>query len=169
MTVIQSLRSTATMLVLVGVLLVFAVWGWHAATAPWPAKVDSPPCVDRTVKAGDRISPVDVTVSVLNASDREGLARLTLDALGKHHFATASQGNAPKGTDVAVAEIWTDDPKNAAAELVHSWIPGSQIVQHHSPSPGVTVVVGQQFTHVGGGSKSVKATVDSTVCSPVVD
>jgi len=157
------------MLVLAGILLIFAVWGWHAATAPWPAKVDSPPCVDRTVQAGTRLSAVDVTVSVLNASDREGLARLTLDALGKHNFATASQGNAPKGTNVSNAEIWTDDTKNAAAQLVHSWIPGSQIVQHRSPSPGVTVVVGQQFKHVGGGVRSVKVTSDSTVCSPVVD
>ena len=165
----RAFRTSATLLVLCGLVIVFALWGWHAATAPWPAKVDSPACVDRTVKAGERVSPVDVTVSVLNASQREGLARLTLDALGRHHFAMASQGNAPKGTDVADAEIWTDDPTSPAAELVQSWIPGSKIVQHRPATPGITVVLGQQFTHIGGGAKAVKATDDTTICSPVVD
>jgi hypothetical protein len=169
MTMIRAFRTSVTLLVLGCLVVVFAVWGWHAATAPWPAKVDSPPCVDRSVSAGDRISPVDVTVSVLNASAREGLAGLTLDSLARHHFAIASQGNAPKGTDVANAEIWTDDPKSPAAQLVHTWIPGSQIVQHSAVEPGITVVVGQQFTHVGGGAKSVRAAGDATICSPVVD
>lgn len=168
MTMTQAFRTTGTLLVLVGLVIVFAAWGWRAATAPWPAKVDGPLCVDRTVNAGERILPIDVTVSVLNASQREGLAGLTLDALGRHHFTVASQGNAPKGTDVSDAEIWTDDPKNPAAQLVHTWVPGSKIVQHRAVEPGITVVVGQQFSHVGGGARSVKAADNATICSPVV-
>ena len=43
-------------------------------TEPFPGKVDPPICVDTTYAAGERIYPQDVTVSVLNASRREGLA-----------------------------------------------------------------------------------------------
>src|SRR3954468_10106846 len=85
---------------------------------PFPGKVDAPICVDTEYKSGDELFVQDVTVSVLNASGREGLAVRTLADLETAGFAGGQTGNAPKGTALSTpAEIWVDDVDSPAAKL----------------------------------------------------
>ncbi len=165
----EGARTAATVTVLVVVLLVGASWGWSALTQPFPGKVDVPTCVDRTVAAGEKLYPDEVVVSVLNAGTREGLAGRTMQLLTDEGFGQGDSGNAPKGTDVAVAEIWADDPGSPAAALVASRF-GSrvQVVRRDTSTigAGVVVVVGDGFDKLHKGKSQVTADTDAQVCGP---
>jgi hypothetical protein len=125
-------------------------------------------CSATRVDAGDHVFPAQVTVSVLNASSREGLASRTMTALKDGGFAPGHSGNAPKDAKVGAAQIWTDDPKSPAVQLVAAWLPGVRVVQRSVAEPGVVVVVGDHFSAVGQGPKSITATTDATICSPTL-
>lgn len=163
----QSARTAATLAVLALLLVLGAVWGWSAATAPIPDTPAPPPCVPVDIKAGERVYPDQVLVSVLNAGGREGLAGRTMRLLVDEGFVAGNSGNAPKDAKVARAQVWapTDDP---AAQLVASWLgKGVRIVERDGGGAlGVVVVVGDQFTDLTKGRKSVAARVDTTICSP---
>ena len=161
------LKTLVTLLVLAGLLVLAALWGFSAATKPFPGKSDPPVCVDRAVSEGDKVFSTDVTVSVENAGDRNGLASFTLDLFKERGFGEGETGNAPKGADVAYAEVWTTDPKSPAVQLVESWLgPRSQVVDHKEDTPGVLVVVGDGFDRLVKGSKKVVASGSATICSP---
>ncbi|MDN4171984.1 LytR C-terminal domain-containing protein [Nocardioides sp. SOB77] len=160
-------RTLLTLGVLSLLLLGGAAWGWSALTEPVPGAVDSPTCVDTDVTAGSRLFADQVVVSVLNAGDREGLAGQTMQVLVDGGFVQGDTGNAPNGTEVAVAQIWADTPAHPAVRLVASRLgPEAEVVRRDSTEPGVTVVVGDGFEELVEGKESVRVRRDSVVCSP---
>ncbi|MCW2796705.1 LytR C-terminal domain-containing protein [Nocardioides sp.] len=161
---------TAITLGVLGILVVIgASWGWSAVTEPFPGKVQAPVCVQQTIPAGERVFPQDVTVSVLNAGTREGLAGRTMQLLTDEGYAEGDLGNAPSATDVKGTEIWTSDPGSPAVSLVASRLGrGTQVVRRDVSYAGVVVVVGDDFTTLSKGRKSVVADSDSVICSPPV-
>jgi hypothetical protein len=161
-------RSALTLAILVGIVLVWLVWGISAATKPFPGKASAPTCVDVTIPGGTRVSPADVTVSVLNGGTREGLAGRTMQLFLDQGFAKGDSANVPEGTKVAVAQIWTNDPTSPAVKLVASRIAGVKVVDTPSTAAGITVVVGDDFTALVAGKKSSKSKADSVVCGPSV-
>ena len=161
------LRSLLTLGVLTVLLLLGALWGWSAATKPFPGAVDSPTCVDTDISAGSRLFPDQVVVSVLNASGREGLAGRTSQLFTDGGYVAGDTGNAPRGTDVAFAQIWADTAADPAVRLVRSRLgPRAEVVRRDASAPGVTVVVGDGFEELARGKESVKVRRDATVCSP---
>src|SRR3954465_2994620 len=92
------LRTAITLAALAVLTVLGVTWGWAQVLKPFPGKVDAPICVDTSYKAGDELFVQDVTVSVLNASGREGLAARTLQQLEDAGFAGGQTANAPKGT-----------------------------------------------------------------------
>jgi hypothetical protein len=166
----QAARSTATMAVLGVLLVVVAIWGWTAATKPFPGKADAPPCVDRTFAAGEKVYASQVTVSVFNASTRNGLAGRTMDLFTKQGFGEGDTGNAPRDAEVASAAIWTEEPKSPAVRLVASRLGrGVDVVRRKGSGVGVTVVVGDDFTKLVRGDRVARARGESVVCGPAVD
>jgi hypothetical protein len=163
------LRTAITLAVL-GVLLISGVaWGLSQVTEPFPGKAELPPCVDTTYTTGDELFPQDVTVSVLNASKREGLAGRTMQLLVDDGFARGQIDNAPQGTSVDSAEIWVSDPANPGAKLVRSRLGKVAVnADQKSPTVGVTVVVGDQFGDLREGAASLVLKEDAVVCSPPV-
>jgi hypothetical protein len=162
----QAVRTTVTILVLCAVIMVAAVWAWGAATEPLPAKVDLPICVDTAVVAGESVYPAQVTVSVYNASDRDGLAGRTMQSLRDAGFAEGQSGNA-KGAKVPDAAIWTDNPNSPAVQLVASHLgPGVEVEVRQGLGAGVTVVVGNRFETVVKGHSSVTSEEDTEICTP---
>jgi hypothetical protein len=163
-------RSAATLGVLAVLLLVGVTWGWSSMTAPFPESEDPPICEDVTIAAGEKVYPDQVTVSVLNAGERAGLAASIMQALVDEGFVAGERANAPSRTNVAKAEIWTDDPQSAAVHLVASYLAkngkGVAIREQETDELGVNVVVGDKFTDVVKGRKSLTAQEDTTVCSP---
>ncbi|HEU5037899.1 MAG TPA: LytR C-terminal domain-containing protein [Nocardioides sp.] len=164
----QGARSAIT-LVALGVLLVLATaWGWNAATEPLPGKVDTPICTTQAVAAGDKVFPQEVTVSVYNAGTRDGLAGRVMKDLQDDGFAEGDGGNT-QAAKVGAVEIWTTEPDNPAVQLVASHL-GDQvdIKRRDGLGAGVTVIVGDDFTKVVKGERSVVAKSDAQICSPPV-
>jgi hypothetical protein len=166
------LKHALVLLVLLALVLGGAAWGWASLTKPFPPLTsDTPsdsPCLETAIPAGNPVRPGMVWVSVLNASDRSGLAGATLDQLVSEGFGEGATGNAPDGTDVAKAEIWTGDVESPAALLLKSYLGGkTAIVAHPELGPRVTVVVGQRFSEAKQGRKLVTAENDAVICSPL--
>jgi hypothetical protein len=165
----DGVRTAVTLSALSVLLVLAAAWGWHAATDPLPAKVDTPICVPTDVAAGDKIFPEQVTVSVYNAGQREGLAGRTMQLLTEAGFAQGQVGDTPNAK-VPVVAIWADDPDSPAVKLVASRLGTDvDIAQREGPGAGVDVIVGDGFTDVVRGARSVVAEADTTICSPPVE
>ena len=164
-------RTAITLAFLAVLVLVGVTWGWAQVSEPFPGKADAPLCVDTSYAAGDELFIQDVTVSVLNASSREGLAGRTMAQLTDAGFAEGQTTNAPAGTSLRTpAEIWVSDPKSPAAKLVRKWVGKVPVrVEPNNPAVGVTVVVGDQFGEVRDGPASVVLDADAVVCSPPVE
>jgi hypothetical protein len=160
--------KTALTLAVLALFVLFGVtWGWSAATRPFPHKATQKDCYPTEVRPGDRVSAPRVTVSVYNASERDGLAERTMSAFEDQGFGSGSVGNAPKGAAVLFAQIWTEDRHNPAVRLVASRLgPRAHVITHPSKGVGVTVLVGPRFTKLVQGRQSTKVSETTTICSP---
>jgi hypothetical protein len=159
------MKSALTLLVLIALLVVAGVWGWQAATKPFPSSEPAPLCTDVTVLTGTQVFRDQVAVSVYNGSDRSGLASATMEQLEERGFVGADSGNAPAKVDGV--EIWSDEPRNAAVRLVARQFKGARIVSGEQLGRGVVVVVGESFKSLRKKEvESVTAVESSTFCSP---
>jgi len=128
-------------------VLVMAMWGMKALTAPFGTSDSSStsavcgPASHRTVKRAD------VTVSVYNAGKRQGRAGVTMDLLERAGFGVGAVGNAPKGTKVWAAVVHTTRTVHPDATLVARAL-GAQVrvvVTSDDLGPGVDVIIGDHF------------------------
>jgi hypothetical protein len=167
----RRLRTAITLAALAVLMLLGVTWGWAQVLKPFPGKVDAPICVDTSYRAGDELSVQDVTVSVLNASGREGLAARTMQELEDAGFAGGQTANAPKGTALtSPAEIWVQSAGNPAAKLLRARVGKVPVVEHpENTAAGITLVVGDQFGELRQGRNSVVLKDDAVVCSPPLD
>lgn len=160
-------RSALTLTVLAGLLVAGLAWGWSAATSPLPERVELDACSRVELNEGDPVYPDQVLVSVLNAGRREGLASQTMKLLIEEGFVAGDRGNAPRGSGVRNAEIWTDEPDSPAVRLVRTWLgKGVRVRSEPTEAAGVVVVVGDRFRELAQGRKKVTARTDTTICSP---
>jgi LytR cell envelope-related transcriptional attenuator len=160
-------KTMLTLSVLTVLLLLGVAWGWSSMTSPFPQSATSKACYPTVVQAGDRVSAPKVTVSVYNASDRDGLAERTMTAFEDQGFGPGKVGNAPKGARVIYAQVWTSHESDPAVQLVMSRLgPRAHIKNLSHGGPGVVVMVGPQFTKLVPGKSSVKVTSTATICSP---
>ena len=163
-----TMRTTVTLLALGALLVIAAVWGWHATMKPLPAKVDSPICVDTHVTAGKKVYPQQVTVSVYNAGQREGLAGRTMQLLKDAGFARGQAGNAASAK-VDDVEIWTLTPDSPDVQLLATYFGDAlKVERREGPGVGVTVIVGDKFRDLAQGQRSLVAESDAEICSPPV-
>jgi hypothetical protein len=161
------IKTLLTLAVLSVLLLLGVTWGWSAVRSPFPQKATSKVCIRTSVQPGDRVSAPEVTVSVYNASTRVGLAERTMSSFEDQGFGPGKVGNAPKGTSVLYAQIWTSDRKNPAVQLVISRLgPRAHILEKPTVGPGVTVMVGTKFDKLVAGRSSVKVEQPTHICSP---
>jgi hypothetical protein len=164
----QAMRTTITLVALGALLMIAAVWGWHATMKPLPAKVDSPICVDTPVAAGSKVYPQQVTVSVYNAGQREGLAGRTMQLLKDAGFAAGQAGNAASAK-VDDVEIWTSTPESPDVQLLATYFGDDvKVERRDGPGVGVTVIVGDEFRDLAQGQRSFVAEDDADICSPPV-
>jgi hypothetical protein len=160
-------KTLLTLAVLTVLVLVGITWGWSALTKPFPHTEASKPCYPTTYRAGQRVAPPQVLVSVYNASDRVGLAERTMTEFEDQGFGPGSVGNAPRGAVVHYAQVWTEDPTSPDVRLVMSRLgPHARVFRHQSPVDGVLVVVGPRYAELVKGLPSVKVRAATSICSP---
>lgn len=166
------MTTGVTLLVLLGILAIGLVVGARTLFSPLPGSDPtasvSPTCTTTTVKKGQRVFARQVQVSVFNAGTRSGLAGDTLAALARRGFKKGRTGNAPEGSKVKVAQVWTSQRNDTAARLVARQF-GAKIkvfLKDGNLGPGVDVVVGDRFDKLAKATKSVVARRASSVCVP---
>jgi hypothetical protein len=163
----QHVKTLLTLAVL-GVLVVVGVtWGWSAFTSPFPHTAKQKLCLRTTLQPGDRVSAPKLIVSVFNGSQRVGLADRTMAEFVDQGFGAGKVGNAPKGTAVQFAQVWSTHPRDPAVRLVLSRLGHlAHVIGKHHSGPGIIVVVGDRFQKLVPGLSSVKVTQPTTICSP---
>jgi hypothetical protein len=161
------IKALLTFSVLAVLMILGITWGWSSMMSPFPHTGKDPTCVRTTLPAGQRVAAPDVTVSVFNASQRVGLAERTMSSFEDQGFGSGRVGNAPKGTRVFYAQVWTRHPRDPAVRLVLSRLgPHASVTRHAPKGPGVTVLVGAKFNKLVAGRSSVRVTRSTRVCSP---
>jgi hypothetical protein len=163
-----SSRTTATLGALTLVSVIAVAWALHEVSQPFPGAAVQPPiCTDVAVGTGETIQVGQVLVNVLNAGRTVGLAQGTLGRLVDLGFAPGERGNTHRVPADTAAQVWADDPKAPAAQLVASYLGHRvEVVRKDAGMPGITVVVGDGFRKVRRGLPSVTAGKDTTVCEP---
>ena len=165
--------AAVTMVVLVGLLVAGAWYGWRQMSAPIPGDDEPQRRADRKqrceggVARGDLVRPADVTVSVYNAGSRSGLADQTLSELAARGFIRGDVGNAPAKLEIVqfvrVLAPAKDDPTARLVALQFG--PNTMIQQARGDlGPGVEVVVGDDFSGLVKGPTQIKAARASSGC-----
>jgi hypothetical protein len=172
--------SAAALAAGVVAVIIMAIWGLNAATAPIPkdrSSSDTTPASDAAATCPDGSLPTlikvvrrrEVTVSVYNAGKRAGRARTTLDLLESAGFKAGEIGNAPDGSKVQVAEVHAAQDDATKAHLVAlSFGKNTPVViddEQDLEGPGVSVYIGDKFRKLAKGApKAVKLPEARTSC-----
>lgn len=167
----RHLTTGITLLVLMAILVTGALVGIKSLFAPLPdpSAADGPAaCVRKVVEKGQRVTSRQVQVSVFNAGSRAGLADETMASLVKRRFRKGAVGNAPEGTRVTVAQVWTRQADDTAARLVAPQFGRGTVVRRVRTDlgPGVDVVVGNAFRKLAPARTVTVARRASSVCQP---
>lgn len=166
----RSVLSAVTLTVLVLLLVVGAVAGYRALTAPLPGSggttTAAQPCQPRIVK-GDMVRSKDVTVSVYNAGTRNGLAGQTLDQLAARGFIKGNVGNAPdRFAGVQFVRVLAPAKDDPVAKLVALQFGSNTPVQpvKRRLGQGVEVIVGNAFVGLKKAPTKLRAATNGSGC-----
>lgn len=142
--------SAASLLGAVVAVVVMAIWGVNALTAP--IEDDEPAASSTTCAPEDQqieqfVRRAQVTVSVYNTGKRSGRARAALEMLETAGFRPGEIGNGAKGDRVVRAEVRTTDPEDPAAKLVALALGKNAAVVRTDEDygPGIDVFIGDRF------------------------
>lgn len=170
MTAIPGYVKTVATLGVLGLLLLLAITqGLAAVTEPFPEKADPPICVDTALDDGDVLRPAAVTVSVVNAGTRTGLAASTLNDLEDQGFDRGTLSN-QRDDQVGGVQLWvTGGAPSPVVQMLRSYLSGEvEVLDKAGPTPAITVVVGDDFAGVKKGREQVEVSRPVTVCGPAV-
>lgn len=152
----MSWKTPITLLVLLGILLGAAYYGWSTVLGPEEEKKDdtaSPPAdntCDEVVrwKKGQRVKAADVRVNIYNGGLVSGLAGETLDALTAKGFRPGNATNAPESLSTPNVAIITADPESPEVRLVRIQFRGAVQIIDDDLGRGIDVLVGDDFRAV---------------------
>ncbi len=169
----RQFTTALTLLILVGLLVMGAVWGWRQMFANLPggglaSGNPTPTCTTEQVKGGEEVHSRQVTVSVYNGGTRPGLAGKTLDALVKRKFIAGDTDNAPSDIKVQMVEVRTTIENDVEARLVARQF-GREVRVHvvkEDLGPGVDVIVGNAFKKLAKAPLTMEAEQPQEVCVP---
>ena len=155
-------RTPVTLLVLFGVLLYGAWWGYNNIISPIPS-MPPEPCVDQSVPKG-QLQASQVVIKVYNGGDRKGLAADVGRSLRNKGFRVILTTNTVEKIQKTV--IVGADANNPEVLFVKSFFKGATVRPDRRVDRSVDVLVGNKY---GGFNKDAAATYrveSTTVCLP---
>jgi len=166
----REITTAVTMLVLCGILVAAALWGWQSLLAEVPTDdevvVGEGACKTKRLRAGQQLRSSQVRVSVFNGGTQEGLADTTLAALRKRGFRTGEVGNAPIDAEVQRVQVWTTVPNDLSARLVARQF-GKNLKARFSDEdlgPGIDVIIGNDFRNLAPETNALRVRKARDVC-----
>ena len=158
----QPVRRWATpisLLLLCALLAFGAWWGWRNLTKP--IQESSQPCV--TVEASV-LRAQDVTVRVLNAGNKAGLAGSVAAQLKAKGFNVASTGNSDE--DIAATVVRGANPEDPEVQLVLGFFPQAVPEGDQRKDHVVEVILANDFAGFNADAPLEVAVPGGTVCLP---
>lgn len=158
-------RTPITMVILLGVLVGGAWWGWNSLIN----SSAEPTCVEQKLP-NNRLVPKQVVVNVYNGGAKAGTAAAVAEVLTKRGFHVAKIANEPKGDKIDVVAIrGTADNSPELLLLAGQLRQTALIIGDGRTDHTVDLVVGAGYTALKPkGLASVTVPPDSTVCLPVI-
>ncbi|MCZ4499253.1 MAG: LytR family transcriptional regulator [Marmoricola sp.] len=151
----RRLTAPITLAVTAVLVVVMAVWGVKALTAPIKDDPVATPAAKTEVSCGagekatvlKRLKRSQVQVSVYNTGKKVGRAQDTIDLLERAGFTAGAIGNGDAGDKVARAEVRTTKSDDRAAQLVALALGKNSkvVVVEETYGPGVDVFIGDKF------------------------
>lgn len=147
---------------LVGLLLLTALVWWRVIHRTDDAAHSAgPSCTSPSTVSPDTVpAPADVSVLVLNSTQRAGLASSAAQALTQDGFQSAGKptNDSTAGAPVAgVAEIRFGPTGKAAATLLSYYLPGATLAPDKRTNATVDVALGAKFTTLATPAAVAKA------------
>ncbi len=165
-------RTTITMLVLLGIVVGASWWAWttlqdgRTATEE-PAATPSMVC---TTPPPKKTTAKKVLVSVYNAGAPTGTGGEVMDALNRRGFKRGEIDVAPHDANFDGVVVWTPKPQSAAVQLVVKQFRRARILDRpNPPGPGVNVMVGSEFESLKPKAPRQVTVASSPECTPAGD
>ena len=149
--VFRIVRTPVTLLLLLGVLMWGAYWGYNNILAPVP-KIPPPPCVEQTLAKGE-LKASQVIIKVYNGGDRRGLAGDVGRSLRNKGFKVTLTTNTVEKISKTV--IVGTDAKDPKVLFVKSFFKEAVVRADKRNDGSVDVLVGNKY---GGFNKNAKTT-----------
>lgn len=162
----RRVRTSLTLLVLVGVVIGAAWYGWrNVIDDEEPAVVATDaPCTPNSPTAAP--APGDIRVNVYNATTRNGLAASVAQQLRQLGFNVVDIANDPLAKTIKGAgEVRGHVDQQAAAGTLTALLPGAAFVPDDRDDPTVDLVLGNGFKNLAKGPDAAAGS-DLPTCAP---
>ena len=166
----RHLLTAVTLVVLVGLVAAGGYYGYQALFAPVGSAAAGGPdgqACEAGLRKGETVRTRDVTVTVLNAGTRSGLASQVQEQLVERGFIAGGTDNAPDGQRVRFVRVLAPSRQDPAARLVAAQFGKQTLVQRSGADfgPGVDVVVGDRYKGLEKDApRRLRATVAGSGC-----
>lgn len=160
--ILRTIRTPLILLILLGILVYGAWWGWTNIVKPVQSKPDNP-CVPTKV-TDKKLKTSQVTVQVKNGGDKRGLAGQVTKQLDRAKFDTKQ----PSNTDKKITKTVVIGAKasNPEVKLVKKFFPGSKARGDHRSDGTVEVRVGNGYKGFKKHAKHSYPVKTKKVCLP---
>jgi len=160
--IFRVVRTPVTLLILFGVLLYGAWWGYNNIIKPVPS-LPPEPCVNQSVPKG-QLKSSQVVVRVYNGGDRKGLAADVGRSLrGKGFRVTLTTNTVEK---IQKTVIVGADPNNPEVKFVKTFFKESVVRADQRADRTVDVLVGNKYSGFNKSAKTTYQVETDTVCLP---
>jgi hypothetical protein len=160
--IFRIVRTPITLLVLLGVLLWAAWWGYTNVLQPVP-KIPPAPCVEQTVTKGV-ITSAQVIINVYNGGDKRGLAGDVRRNLQSKGFKVPVATNTVEKISKTV--IVGGGAKNPEVLFVKTFFKDSVVRADKRKDGSVDVLVGNDYGGFIKAARTTYAVKGRTVCLP---
>jgi len=142
----RHLRSGVTMLLLVGLVLGGALFGWKAVNSDSSATTSTaaPNAVECGVPPA-AVTPAELQVNVYNGTSRNGLAAATAEQVTAQGFVVLGIDNDPKGERITDVAVIRGAENSASAYLLMAYVPGATFTPDGRADGTLDLVVGDLF------------------------